>query len=78
MSELQAVLVLRGTGPPLVIFLTLAAIVLYQLFAGSLINLRWAVWLNRSERPVAYWSVLSVEAAVAFSGLYLGLRQNLF
>ena len=66
---------LRGTSPPLVVCLILLAIVVYQFATSKLINLTWGVWLNRVDRPAAYWSVLSIEAAVALLGLYFGLHS---
>ena len=65
-------LVLRGRGYPLVVFLLLLLIVLYELISGNLLNLSWRVWLTRKERPRTYWSVVAIEAGVVLVGLYLG------
>ncbi len=71
-SSLAYLLTLRGRTYPLVAFLILLAIVLYQLISGNLVNLSWGVWMTRKGRPGMYWTVLAVEATVILIGLYLG------
>ncbi len=64
--------VLQGKTYPFVVFGFLLVVVLYQLISGDILNLSWDVWLTRSKRPSAFWAVLSVEAALALLGLYIG------
>jgi hypothetical protein len=59
------------TNPTLAFGLSLV-FVLYQLFTGSLLNLRWAVWVRRKERPGLYWIVIGIEAAICVLGIYIG------
>lgn len=68
---LACLLVLRGRTYPLVAFLILLVIVLYQLISGNLLNLSWRVWVTRRERPGTYWTVLAIEAGVILAGVYL-------
>jgi hypothetical protein len=70
-SSFAYLLVLRGLTYPLVAFLILLGIVLYQLISGNLLNLSWKVWATRRERPGTFWTVLGIEAGVTLIGLYV-------
>jgi hypothetical protein len=48
------------------------AIILYQLFSGKLIGLRWKAWINRKDHPGKFWTVLAIEAAIILMFLYIG------
>jgi hypothetical protein len=61
---------LMGRGSPIVACFLLLIIVVYQLFSGCLLNMRWRVWTTRKERPGLYWTVLGIEAAASVVGIY--------
>jgi hypothetical protein len=63
-------LALPGRTNPTFAFVLMLGIVVYQLFRGQLLNLRWGVWVARRERPGMYWTVLMIEAAVCLLGIY--------
>jgi hypothetical protein len=56
---------------PVVAFSLALLLVLYQLFAGNLLNLKWGVWVSRKERPRLYWTILAIEAAFCALGIYM-------
>jgi hypothetical protein len=66
------VMSLPGKDNPTVAFIFLLVIVIYQLIAGRLLNLKWGTWVLRKDRPRTYWTALLIEAAVAIFGIYLG------
>lgn len=63
---------LPGRTNPTLAFVLLLGIVLYQLFTGRLLNLKWGAWATRKERPGTYWTVLVIEATVCIVGIYIG------
>jgi len=65
-------LLFPGRTNPTAAFALLLGIVLYQLFMGRLLNLKWGVWVTRKERPGIYWTVLVIEATVSILGIYIG------
>jgi len=67
-----ALLVLRGHGYPWIAVFALLAIILYQLFSGTLIGLRWEIWIKRKDQPRKYWTVLAIEDAIVLAFLCIG------
>jgi hypothetical protein len=65
-------LVLGRGGYPWVAVFTLLAIILYQLFSGRLIGLRWEIWVTRKDHSRKFWAVLAIEAAIVLAFLYVG------
>jgi hypothetical protein len=51
----------------------LLAIIVYQLFSGNLIGLRWETWIARKDHSHKFWTVLAIEALIALAFLSIGV-----
>jgi hypothetical protein len=71
-SRFASIVSLSGRGYPFVAFGILLIVVLYQLFSGQILDLKWKVRITRNDRARAYWTVLAIESAFVLSGLLLG------
>jgi YD repeat-containing protein len=67
-----SLLSLPGKTNPTFAFVLLIGIVLYQVFTGGLLNLKWKVWATRKERPGIYWTVIVIELTVCVLGICIG------
>ena len=65
--------VIRGTGFPWVASILGSAIVAWQLFTGTMINLRWQPWIIRREQPRKFSIAFAVEALVVVVSVSVGL-----
>jgi len=68
-----ALLVLRGHSYPWIAVFALLAIILYQLFSGTLIGLSWGIWIKRKDQPRKYWTVFALEMSIFLVFLYMGV-----
>jgi hypothetical protein len=58
-----------------VLFCTLMiGIVLYQLASGKLLDRGWTVWTTRQERPLLYWTLVALQAALVAGLVYMTLH----
>jgi hypothetical protein len=69
-------MVLGSGGYPWVAVFTLVGIILYQLFSGKLIGLRWEPWVLRNQRPKEYWTIFAIEASIVLGFLCLGVLSR--
>jgi hypothetical protein len=72
LSRFSLIVSLNGRGYPFVVFGVLLIVVLFQLFSGQILDLRWKVRITRNNRPRAYWIVIAMESAFVLGGLLLG------
>ena len=57
-----------------VLFCTLMiGLVLYQLATGKLLDRGWTVWTTRQERPLLYWTLVALQAALVAGLVYMAL-----
>jgi hypothetical protein len=71
-SIFAASLILGRGGYPWVAVFTMLAIILFQLFSGKLIGLRWETWITRKDHPRKFWTVLTIEGAIVLTFLFIG------
>ena len=57
-----ALIVIRSDAGLLFATACLAALMVYELFSGNLIGLRWNIWTTRRKRPGLYWSAVGLKA----------------
>jgi hypothetical protein len=58
---------------PLAFFGALLGVVIYQIISGKLLGRNLRVYTTRSERPVLFWTVITIQGTLYLVGFLLVL-----